>query len=277
MTLVSIQVRYLCGTEFLKSSVSRFQLHSDVSGVDKVEGQTYKMDTFLFFPQDVADETTVVDGLGQRLPLNIENVRGGGGQRRIAVFCRYWVINTTEHCLRYKQENSKLFVSGTVLSPSRDGSLPLSGERSHEKYEKEDDGASAESEVSQQVTSTTIFSGTPGALATSPGRCELPPDQVAELIDTNLSLEKMSALAFMFNFQESSVMTIGQERLCVQLGDGTGKTGYESDWSRGFSLESLGVSQTVGWVPDVDGLSKLKNWLTDSSLVHSLQHALQRR
>jgi len=235
-------------------------LNSDVSDIDKVGGTTYKMDSLFFSSQEVADETTVVDGLGQRLPLNIENIRGGGGQRRISVFCRFWIVNTTEHCLRYRQENSKLFVSGTVLSPDRDGSLPLSGGRAHMKYEKgEGDDDDDDAFTSRPVSSGTIFSGTPGALATYPGRCELPPDQVAELIDTNLSLEKMSVLAFMFNFQESSLMAIGHERLCVQLGDGTGKTTYESDWSRGFSLDSLGISQIVRCVQNAGSVLKLEN------------------
>lgn len=212
-----------------------------------MDGKTYKIDTFHFFPDDVAQQTTVVDGLGQRLELNVENVRGGGGQRRISVFCRYWILNTTEHCLRYKQENSKLFVSGTVWSPDRDGSLPLSGGKSRAKY------GTPESDPSSKgprcpIISGTIFSGKPGALATFPGRCELSPDRVAPLLDSTLPLEKISQLAFMFNFQEGPVIAIGNQKLCVQLGDGTGETQYESDWSRGFSLNSVGISQIVGYV-----------------------------
>jgi len=54
--------------------------------VETVGGKTYKIDSAEYFPQDVDAETTVVDGVGQRLKLNIENIRGGGGQRRISVF-----------------------------------------------------------------------------------------------------------------------------------------------------------------------------------------------
>jgi hypothetical protein len=221
---------------------------SDVSGIDKVDGKTYKIDTFLFFPEDVAQHTTVVDGIGQRLTLNVENVRGGGGQRRISVFCRYWILNTTEHCLRYKQEKCKLFVSGTVLSPDRDGSLPLAGGRSRAMYGTPERETSAARGSRGPRNSGTIFSGKPGALATFPGRCELSPSMVSTLLNTNMSLEKMAQLAFMFNFQEGPVITIGQQKLCVQLGDGTGATHYESDWSRGFSLDSVGISQIVGYV-----------------------------
>jgi SHR-binding domain of vacuolar-sorting associated protein 13 len=212
---------------------------------DITDGTTYKIDSVFFFPHDVAEETTVVDGLGQRLTLNIDNVRGGGGQRRVSVFALYWIINCTEHPLRYRQEKSNTFVSGTVHSPEKDGSLPLSGGRSRANYGYlKDDGDSLHPHTSK--TSETIFSGTFGALATSPGRCDHPPEKVAKIIDTNLPLENLASLAFMFNFQEGSVIAMGSQRLCVQLGDGTGKTNYESDWSRGLSIDSVGISQIVG-------------------------------
>jgi hypothetical protein len=71
------------------------------------------VDATHFFP-DIVSETSVVNTVGQRLSLNIENIRGGGGQRRISLFCPFW-LNTTEHTLRYRQEEkSKAFVSGTV-------------------------------------------------------------------------------------------------------------------------------------------------------------------
>jgi SHR-binding domain of vacuolar-sorting associated protein 13 len=186
----------------------------------------------------------VVDGLGQRLTLHIDNIRGGGAQRRISVFAPYWIVNSTEHPLRYRQEKNLTFVSGTVHSPDKDGSVPLSGGRSRAKYEFVKDDL--DSGVPGYLrTSRTVFSGTFGALATSPGRCDLPPDVVAKLIDRNLSLETLARLAFMFNFQDGSVLASGSQKLCVQLGDGTGETKYESEWSKGFSIDSIGISQIV--------------------------------
>jgi hypothetical protein len=179
--------------------------------------------------------------MGQRLVLSIENIRGGGGHRRIAVFCRYWIVNTTEHCLRYKQENSKFFVSGTVLSPDHDGSLPLVGGEIQNRRSIHSELCESDPSHEQR----TIFAGMPGALATSPGRCELDPSRVAALLDFNLPLSDMTRFAFMFNFQEGSLLTIGHQKLCVQLGDGSKRTDYESDWSRGFSLDSVGISQIV--------------------------------
>lgn len=215
-----------------------FVVIEDAEGIDSVSGKTFKVDTFQFTPEDVESETAVVDGLGQRLRLSLENTRGGGGNRRIAVFCQYWILNTTEHCLRYKQENSNNFVSGTAHSPDRDGSAQLYG----------NEFLIQKSRLGDLLTNRTIFGGKPGALATFPGQCRLPPSRVAHLLDSNLAHEELSQLAFMFDFQEGSILTIGQQKLCVQLGDGTGTTTYESNWSRGFSLESVGIPQIVWYV-----------------------------
>ena len=85
-----------------------------------------------------------------------------------------------------------------------------------------------------------------GGLASAPGRCELPSEEIAELIDISLPLEKLAELAFMFNFHEGLSLGSSNRRMCVQLGDGTGTTPlYQSDWSREFSRESVGIPQMV--------------------------------
>jgi hypothetical protein len=189
--------------------------------------------------------------VGQRLSLRIENVRGGGGQRRISLFCPFWVVNTTEHALRYKQEKGKSFVSGTVTSPSHDGSRPVDG--SNRNYRNRHKMLSSRRLSADEyanpskvpLNSETIFSGTPGALATAHGRCDLPASQLSKLLEKDIPLETLAKLAFMFNFHED-VLSIGHQTLCVQLYDGTGVSNYASDWSRGFSLDSVGFSQVVG-------------------------------
>lgn len=186
----------------------------------------------------------MVDSLGQRLTLSIENVRGGGGQRQISVFSPFWIVNTTEHALRFKQEKSKSFVSGTVSAPSKDGSLPLSGGRAHENDGDPQAQFGDTYESSQSMQMHTVFSGTAGALASSPGQCELPPAEVAALIESDLPIGKLANLAFMFNFNEG-MLTLGHQKICVQLWDGNGVTRYASDWSQGFSLDSVGFSQVV--------------------------------
>jgi hypothetical protein len=227
--------------------ISRFAL-SGVPGTEKVDGKVHRIDTALFFPDDVVAETSVVDTVGQRLRLQIENTLGGGGQRRISLFCPFWIVNTTEHALRYRQDKSKTFVSGTVLSPTKDGSIPLSGGRARAKYEIPRNPQSNSVRSHRPLNEETIFAGTPGALATSPGRCELAPDQIAQLLDRNLPPAQLAKLAFMFNFHEG-MLSVGHPKLCVQLGDGTGGSRYVSDWSRGFSLDSVGFSHPVGYVP----------------------------
>lgn len=215
--------------------VTRGLTNLTVAADDKEQKHTAVRTSVL--PNDVAGEISVVDGLGQRLVLGIENVRGGGGQRHISVFSRYWIVNTTEHSLRYKQEKGSAFVSGNVFSPQRDGSKAIDNVRPGRK----------DSEASMNLInddSPGIFSGTPGALS-MPWR-DRTPETTATLLDRDMPLDRLAQLSFMFNFQDANVMTIGQQRLCVGLSDGTGASEYESDWSKGFGLESIGISQVVG-------------------------------
>jgi hypothetical protein len=229
--------------------------NAGVGGVKAVDGKVHSVDSVTYSASDVASETTVVDGVGQRLTLKIENTRGGGGQRRVSLFCPFWVVNATEHSLRYKQDKAKTFVSGTVLSLEKDGSRPVDGSnRNYRNLHKlrnirqSSRGLTVEGTPKVERTamnSKTIFSGTPGALATAPGKCDLPPSELTELIDKDVSLEKLADLAFMFNFHEEG-LSMGHQMLSVQLYDGTGQSNYISDWSRGFSLDSVGFSQIVG-------------------------------
>jgi len=223
---------------------------------DAARGKVHRVESQVYSPADVASETTVVDSVGQRLTLGIENVRGGGGQRRISLFCPFWIVNTTEHSLRYKQEKSSSFVSGTVLSSSQDGSKPVDG--SNRNYAIQHKKAAslralkATSPSRAFIDRGTLFAGTPGALATSLGRCTLSPPALADLLDKDLPLDKLARMAFMFNFHED-VMAIGQQRLCMQLGDADSR--YSSGWSNGFSLDSVGVTQVVGYVHKIYDLS----------------------
>lgn len=219
------------------------------SGMDTPDGKVHSVETNMYSPQDVAAETEVVDSIGQKLTLSIENVRGGGGQRRIAVYCPFWIVNTTQHSLRYKQEGSKSFVSGTVVDGERDGSKPVDGStrnyvNRHQLARETRLSPNKYIRSHRPMNDGTIFAGTVGALATSPGRCDLSPSDLTDLIDKDLSLERLADLAFMFNFHED-VLSIGNRRLSVQLADATEHVQYFSDWSRGFSLDSVGFSQIV--------------------------------
>ena len=97
---------------------------------------------------------------------------------------------------------------------------------------------------SSPINLHTIFPGTPGALATAQGRCNLPPEKLASLIDHDLPLDKVADLAYMFNFHDEALGT-GNQMLSVQLYDGSCQSKYFSEWSRGFGVESVGISQVV--------------------------------
>lgn len=197
----------------------------------------------------MADETVVVDSVGQRLTLNIDNVRGGGGQRRISIFCPLWIVNTTEHALTYKQEKGASFVSGTVVSPSKDGSRPVDdSDRNYISPVYRAAGSrgpihgARPSAARETMRRHGVFAGTPGALAPLPGGRPLSSDAIINLLDKDLPLKTLTDVAFMFNFQLEMLSVF---KLCVQLSDGTGMSQYSSAWSQGFSLDSVGVNQIV--------------------------------
>lgn len=202
--------------------------------MDAADGKIHSVESAAYSSEDVATSTTVVDSVGQRLTLNIENVRGGGGQRRISLFCPFWIVNNTEHSLMYKQDKGKSFCSGTVVSPEKDGSKPVDGSnRNYRSLHKLQTArrimitqGTAELE-SIPLNSKTIFSGTPGSLATYPGRCDLQSSELAALIEKDVPIQKLADLAFMFNFHEEG-LSIGQQMLSVQLHDGTNQSKYSS-------------------------------------------------
>ena len=178
---------------------------------------------------DIASSTTVVDSIGQRLNLEIDNKYGAGGQRQITISCPYWIVNTTEHSLQYKQEKSSHLVSGSIQSASKDGSKPVD--------------SSKRNRFSKNGTHETIFPGRPGVLCGARERLSI--DEYTTLLGNEIPLEKVASLAFMFNFRESNPFG-GYNRLSFQLVDPHWRSHRCSEWSRGFSLDSVGVTQIVG-------------------------------
>jgi hypothetical protein len=45
--------------------------------------------------EDIATELIVVDSLGQRLTLHIDNVLGRGGQHRVTLYAPFWIVSAT--------------------------------------------------------------------------------------------------------------------------------------------------------------------------------------
>ncbi|CAM9173547.1 unnamed protein product, partial [Phaeothamnion confervicola] len=102
------------------------------SGVDGGGGVFYDG------PQ-VATSIVMTDGVGQKLTLRLDNRLGGGGQRRVTVYCPYWMINTSHYRLRYRQDGSKSLPAGTVTGghDGKDGSRPI---RHHRRRNGDDGG-----------------------------------------------------------------------------------------------------------------------------------------
>lgn len=135
-------------------------------------------------------------------------------------------------------------MAGTVLSPEKDGSKPVDG--GYRSRVDEEDCLVSETCFDSLDT---IFSGQPGALSLLKRYSDCnsaKPAHIAALISNDLPLHVLSKLAFMFNFHD--VISLGgSPRLCIQLSDTTeARSRYTSDWSFGFGLESVGVTQIVG-------------------------------
>jgi hypothetical protein len=64
------------------------------------------------------DVTSIMltDTVGQRIRLNIENIQGGGGQRQIAIYCPYWIVNTSQYSYRIMEEGTVVLPAGTVTA-----------------------------------------------------------------------------------------------------------------------------------------------------------------
>eukprot|EP00985_Skeletonema_marinoi_P012126 scaffold5803_cov164-Skeletonema_marinoi.AAC.2 len=200
-------------------------------------------DTFSL--EDIATETTVVDSVGQRLTLLLDNVLGNGGQRHVTIYSPFWIVNTTEHSLRYKQEKALSYVSGTVWGADKDGSKPVDGSNRNESDDTQDVSTTKNDTGLNLLKLNTIFPGTHGALKDLDklDNEASKPAILAALISEDLPLAITSKLAFMFNFHE--VLSLGgSPRLCIQLADTT-TSRYTSAWSSGFGLESVGVTQIV--------------------------------
>jgi hypothetical protein len=50
-----------------------------------------------FGVEDIASELCVIDSLGQRLTLHIENILGSGGQRHVSVYSPFWIVSMNRH------------------------------------------------------------------------------------------------------------------------------------------------------------------------------------
>jgi hypothetical protein len=73
---------------------------------------------FMEDTRDSQEDISIVlsDSAGQRLRLQLENKVGGGGHRKIVVYCPYWIVNTSQYALRLRDERSESLPAGTITS-----------------------------------------------------------------------------------------------------------------------------------------------------------------
>ena len=197
--------------------------------------------TFFSVPDCVEQETVIEDGQGQSLALCIQNIRGGGGQRHIIVYCPYWIVNTTIHSLRYRQESTREFVCGTsspdrhVKKVSNHGNKKPSVVRSRPGERNSRLDRINDSIVDKRGT---ILNGTIGILA-DVGRDDAGIAEMSRLLNKDLPVNVLAKMCFMFNFLE-----VNSKKLVVQLLDNRNPKNV-SGFSRGFGVESLGFTQSV--------------------------------
>ena len=166
-----------------------------------------------FLEEDVRDRTLwLTDFVGQKLKLQVENIVGGGGQRFVSVYTPYWIVNTSQYVLRYREEMAESLPAGTV-TPNKDGTKAVPG---------------GDDDDFRRVQDKTVYPGKPGPLTDVD---DVANDDLICNLFGELSSETLSALAYMFNF------SLGHRRMVVQLGN--------SAWSRPFSLDSVGVHQEL--------------------------------
>lgn len=180
----------------------------------------------------------LTDSSGQRLRLHIQNTVGGGGHRKLVVYCPYWIVNTSQYSLRLRNERSDTLPAGT-FSPNRDGifstyptfsGLELGDIRKKPQRRPKNFN-------SLPIMEEKVFLGRPGPLHLSRVK-EIELDSPLRNLLRDLKFDQILELASLFNFIESSETNIlGNQKVTAQLEDST--------WSKGFTLESAGVNQVL--------------------------------
>ena len=166
----------------------------------------------------------LADSQGQRLRLNIENVEGGGGERQIVVYCPYWIVNTSQYKLRLREEGSHKdhLPAGTVTVTKngtvKDGTRPVA--------------YGSVKQWPEEMGMHTIFPGKiPPLHQSHRENGQIPNEDELRNMLLDLPFDEVVKYAYMFNYPD--VHSIGKRRVCVQIDD--------SDWSQGFSLDSVGT------------------------------------
>ena len=225
----------------------------------------------------------LVDTENQKLVLELDHQVGGAGQRRTTVYCPYWLVNVTNCMLTYLQEGKSLPPAGTVMPRTAASTVPAAAAVGASGASAATAAATAgDPPLSSPPSSSSAFpspgdggarrppqrrGGFAGVGVPYPGFSPLnvggrkrhkqyPGEdglqqfhrKVKGGLRTNTTkmsthftdsfdLEELCEASFMFNFAEDTVLGLSQRRLKVKVND--------SAWSKGFSLDTVGVNQVL--------------------------------
>jgi hypothetical protein len=180
--------------------------------------------------------TLLVDGENQKMKLKIENTLGKGGERHIVLFMPFWVVNTSQYAIKMRQEGSIDLPAGSI-SAIKDGSKCLDRVKTSENWQ---------GYIKSRINSDrpqTIYFGQKGQLHFSELSKLSNDSELRGLLFGKLSFDNLVDIAYMFNYDDESIASlIGSHnifgrRVNIQLD--------ESVWSHPFSLDLVGVHQTI--------------------------------
>eukprot|EP01038_Epipyxis_sp_PR26KG_P006870 gene6870-9407_t len=249
--LLYIKVKY-CRTD---NGILIHQASKGVSDEGFAELVQKKIIDFLEENEGENDSVILTDSVGQKLRLNIENTEGGGGQRHVAIYCPYWIVNTTQYSYRIREDISRLLPAGSV-TPQLDGSRPLPGFVNEVEEEVNAITRDAQTDIHGTEPQPSKFRASPNKKFSKlahpslervvfPGQCgqlhgnfnkEIAGDSPLNALLQELSFSEIASLSYMFNYLEDESL-LSKRKVSIQLDD--------SDWSRPFSLDSVGVNQIL--------------------------------
>ncbi|ETV75481.1 hypothetical protein, variant 1 [Aphanomyces astaci] len=203
-------------------------------------GSKIKVDSVIAF----ADKTNNT----QPLKLKVENSVGCGGQRGVVLYAAYWLVNLTPFALQYKQDTRHFEVAGSAAALARRHAID---DDDHNKQKSMWMALAAELELQAYLQPPTADKEKPPPSATSPfcmdGRCSFATDShdVCYCAAPTCAARRLGRFATMFSFGgggntvgfEDTVTAAFTNSLCIKCPKYT--------WSKGMSLEVLGVDQAV--------------------------------
>jgi len=221
---------------------------------------------------EVAKSLSLVDADNKKITLLLHHSVGGAGQRRVTVYCPYWIINHTNCMMVYRQEGKSSYPAGTMYNTDvLGGGGTNNSDMRQAVTDKEDpdshglfrtrhanskvplpaDTATLSTTRVISVFSTTsmnwqekkhkLFPGEAGLqefhMKTKQRLKSSPTTGLSTRFTDCFDMEELCQASFMFNFGDDSVLSIGQRRLQVKVNN--------SNWSKGFSLDTVGVNQIL--------------------------------